>query len=84
MDSSQVFLAKSILQALIYNIDLENLFHGEKAFIKFVWDRLLAGLANYAVCLLARQQLLQQIQLREEETMRSGSVMRIYNPLSQR
>ena len=36
MDSSQVFLAKSILQALIYNIDLENLFHGEKAFIKFV------------------------------------------------
>ena len=44
---------------------------------------MLEGLANYAVCLLARQQLLQQIQLREEETMRSGSVMRIYNPLSQ-
>ena len=83
MDSSQVFLAKSVLQALIHNIYLENLFHGEKTFIKFVWDRLLEGLANYAVCLLARQQLLQQIQLREEETMRCGSVMRIYNPLSQ-
>ena len=34
MDSSEVFLAKPILQALIHDIDLENTFHGEKAFIK--------------------------------------------------
>ena len=40
MESSQVLLAKSILQALIHDIDLENLFHGEKAFIRFVWERL--------------------------------------------
>ena len=33
MDSSQVFLAKSILQILIHAIDLENLFHGGKTFI---------------------------------------------------
>ena len=51
MDSAQVFLAKSILQVLIHDINLENLFHGEKAFIRFVWERLPTGLANYAVCL---------------------------------
>ena len=42
-----------------------------------------AGLANYAVRLLARQQLLWQIQRCEEKTTRFGLVMRIYNPLSQ-
>ena len=30
MDSSHVLLAKSILRALIHDIDLENPFHGEK------------------------------------------------------
>ena len=64
MDSSQVFLAKSILRELIHDIDLDSPFHGEKAFAKFVWEKLLAGLANYAARLLARQQLLWQIQCR--------------------
>ena len=41
------------------------------------------NLANYAVRLLAREQLLWRIQCREEETTRSGLVMRIYNLLSQ-
>ena len=35
MDSSQVFLAKSVLQAFIKDIDLENSFHGEKVFAQF-------------------------------------------------
>ena len=35
MDSSQVFLAKLILQAFIKGIDLENSFHGEKVFAQF-------------------------------------------------
>ena len=39
MDSSQVFLAKFNLQALIHDVDLENPFHGEKAFTRFVWER---------------------------------------------
>ena len=42
MDSSQVFLAKSILQALIHDVDLENLF--QKAITRFVWKGLPAGL----------------------------------------
>ena len=46
-------------------------------------DNLAKELANYAVRLLARQKLLWLIQRREEETTRSGSVMRIYNPLLQ-
>ena len=36
MDSSQVFLAISILQALIKDIDLENPFHGEKFFVRIM------------------------------------------------
>ena len=58
MDSLQVFLAKSILQVLIKDTDLENPFHGEKVFVRFVWENLPEELANYAVRLLARQQLL--------------------------
>ena len=83
MDSSQVFLAKSILQILIHAIDLENMFHGGKTFIWLLSERLPAGLANYAGRLLARRQLMWQIQCRDEETTRSGSVMRIYNLLLQ-
>ena len=83
MNSSQVFLAKSILQTLIHDIDLEKPFHGEKAFIKFLWERLSAGLGNFAMRLLARQQLLWLTQRHEEETTRFGLVMRIFNPLSQ-
>ena len=82
MDSSQVFLAKSILQALIKDTDLENTFHG-KVFVRFVWDELPAGLANYAISLLACQQLLHQIHHHQEETTRFGMVMQIYNLLSQ-
>ena len=83
MNSSQVFLANSILRELIHDIDLENPFHGEKAFIRFVWERLPTGLPNYVLRLLARQQLLWRIQRHDEETTRFGLVMRIYNPLSQ-
>ena len=83
MNSSQVFLANSILRELIHDIDLENPFHGEKAFIRFVWERLPTGLPNYVLRLLARQQLLWRIQRHDEETARFGLVMRIYNPLSQ-
>ena len=50
-----MFLVKSILQALIHEIDLKNPFHGEKAFTRFAWERLPTGLANCAVRLLARQ-----------------------------
>ena len=82
MESSQVFLAKSILQALIQDIDVENLFHGENFFVRFVWEELPAGLANNAICLLGRQQLLRQIHCRQEETARFGMMMPIYNPLS--
>ena len=46
MDSSHVFLAKSILQALIHDIDLKNPFHGEKAFTRFMWERLSTALGN--------------------------------------
>ena len=56
MGSSQVFVANSILQALIHDIDLENSFHGEKVFIRFVWERLPAGLAKHAERLLPCQQ----------------------------
>ena len=55
MDLSQFFLAKSIFQALIHDIDLENLLHGKKAFTRFIWDRLPAELAEYVVCLLAQE-----------------------------
>ena len=55
MNSSQVLLAKSILQALIKDINLEDPYHGEKVFVCFVWEHLPKGLANYAVHLLARQ-----------------------------
>ena len=55
MNSSQVLLAKSIFQALIKDIDLEDPYHGEKVFACFVWENLPKGLANYAVHLLARQ-----------------------------
>ena len=48
-----------------------------------MWGNLPEELANYAVRLLARLQLLWRIQRREEETTRSGSVMLIYNPFSQ-
>ena len=58
MDSSQVFLAKPMLQALIHDTGLENPFHGVKAFINILWKRLPAGFGNYAVHLLVRQQLL--------------------------
>ena len=58
MDSLQVFLAKSILQVLIKDTDLENPFQGEKVFVRFVWENLPEELANYAVRFLARQQLL--------------------------
>ena len=84
MNSSQVFLANSILRELFHDIDLENPFHGEKAFIRFVWERLPTGLPNYVLRHLARQQLLWRIQRHDEETTRFGLVMRIYNPLSQR
>ena len=83
MDSSQVFLAKSIVQALIKDIDIENRFHGEKVFVGFAWQNLPGGLANYAIRLLARQQLLHRTHHRQEQTMRYRMVMRIYNPLSQ-
>ena len=56
MNSSQVFLAKSILQALIKYIDLENRLHGEK--VQIVWENLPEGLANYVGRLLMHQQLL--------------------------
>ena len=58
MDSSQVFLTKCVAQAPIHDIDLENPFHEEKVFIRFVWERLSAGLDYYVVRLLADQQLL--------------------------
>ena len=78
-----MFLTKSILQALIKDIDPENPFHGEKVFGRFVREELPAGLANYAIHLLARQQLLRRIHCRQEETARFGMVMWIYNPFSQ-
>ena len=40
MDSSQVFMAKSVVRALIHDIDFDKRFYGEKAFIRFVWERL--------------------------------------------
>ena len=48
-----------------------------------MWGNLPEELANYVVRPLARQQLLWRIQRREEQTMRSGSVMLIYNIFSQ-
>ena len=72
MDLSQVFLTKSILEALIHDIDLEDPFLGEKAFIRFVRERLPAELAKYVALLLAHQQLLWRIQHSEEETTRLG------------
>ena len=44
MELLKVFLAKSVLQALIKDTDLENPFHGEKIFV-----RLATELANYAI-----------------------------------
>ena len=71
MGSSQVFLAKSILRALLHDIDLENPFYGVKVFTRFMWEKLAAGLTNYSVRLLARQQFLWRIQRREKETTRT-------------
>ena len=56
-----MFLAKSILRALIHDIDIGSPFHGENPFIRFVWGRFPAGLGNYAVRLLASQQFFRQI-----------------------
>ena len=81
MDSSQVFLAKSILQALIKDIDLKNPFHGERPLLDLCGEIFPKNWLT--VRLLARQQLLWWIQRREEETTRSGLVMQIYNLLSQ-
>ena len=83
MDSSQVFLAKSIPQTLIKDNDLENSFHGGNTFLRFVRGTLSAGLANYVVCLSVCPQVLRRIQRYEEKTTRYGMVMQIYNPLSQ-
>ena len=77
MDSSEVFLAKSIVQAIIHDIDLENPLHGGKAFAKFLRERLPVGLTNYAVGLLSRHQLLWRIQHLEEGTTRFLPVMHI-------
>ena len=44
MNSSQVLLAKSILQALIKDIDLEDPYHGEKVFMQSVLENLPEGL----------------------------------------
>ena len=55
MDSSQVLLAKSVPQTLIRDIDLENSFHVENTFLRFVWGTLSGGLANYVVRLSACQ-----------------------------
>ena len=41
------------------------------------------GLTNYAIRLLARQQLLHRIHHRHEHTIKYGMVMQICNPLSQ-
>ena len=41
------------------------------------------GLTNYAIRLLARQQLLHRIHHRQEHTVKYGMVMQICNPLSQ-
>ena len=60
-----MFLANSILPELIKDIDLENPFHGEKVFVRSVWEELPAGLANYAIRLLACQELLRQIHCRQ-------------------
>ena len=60
-----MFLANSILPALIKDIDLENPFHGEKVFVRSVREELPAGLANYAIRLLACQELLRQIHCRQ-------------------
>ena len=71
-----MFLEKLILQALIKDIDFENSYHGEKVFVRFVWENLPEVLADYAVGLLACQQLLHLNYYRQEETMRYGMVMR--------
>ena len=83
MNSSQVLLAKSILQALIKDTDLEDPYHGEKVFVCFEWENLPKGLPNYAVHLIARQQLMRRIHHLQEETAELGIVMWIYNPVSQ-
>ena len=75
-------MAKSVLQALVKDIDLENPFHGE-VFRRFMWEQLPAGLANYVISLLARQQWLRRIHCRQEEITRFGIVMWIYNLVSQ-
>ena len=43
MDSLQVFLEKLIFQVLIKDINLENPYHGEKVFERFVWENLREG-----------------------------------------
>ena len=72
MDSSKVFLAKSLLQVLIKDMDLLNPFHGEQVFVGLVWENLPEELAKYAICLLGRQQLLQRIHYQQEHTMKYG------------
>ena len=49
-------------------------------FYKICVEKIVRRMVNFVVRPLARQQ---RIQHREEETTRFGSVMQIYNPLSQ-
>ena len=65
MNSSQVLLVKSILQALIKGFDFEYPYHREKVFVQLVWENLLEKLA---VFLLPRQQLLRRIHHWQERT----------------
>ena len=53
MNSSQVFLAKSIPQALVKDVDLVESISWRKG--KIVWKNLPEKLANYAVGLFSRQ-----------------------------
>ena len=78
-----MLLAKSIIQALIEDIDLEDPYHGKKVLTRFVLENLPDGLPNYAECLLARQQLMRQIHHWQGETEEFGMVMQISNPFSQ-
>ena len=82
MNSSQVLLAKSIFHALIKDIDLEDPYHGEKVFMRFVLENVPERLANCALSLLACRQLMRRIHHRQEETAEFRIVIWIYNPLS--
>ena len=48
-----------------------------------MWEILPEGLAKYVVCFLAHQQLLHRVHHRQEQTVRYGMVMQLYNSLSQ-